>query len=84
MIRKKTQSQTTDTPMSLTMRKSHATIIRQQEEKKSNASISLLPIEIIVKLKWTQSNVQQNIEQLQNPLMGVKIDNKSSATEPLP
>ena len=27
--------------------------------------------EMIAKLEWTQSNAQQNIEQLQNPTMGV-------------
>ena len=26
---------------------------------------------MIAKLEWTQSNAQQNIEQLQNPTMGV-------------
>ena len=27
---------------------------------------------MIAKLEWTQSNAQQNIEQLQNPTMGVQ------------
>ena len=37
---------------------------------------------MIVKLEWTQSNAQQNIEQLQNPTMGEKINNnRSSALE---
>ena len=35
----------------------------------------LFPIEMIAKLEWTQSNAQQNIEQLQNPTMGVTINN---------
>ena len=30
---------------------------------------------MIAKLKRTQSNTQQNIEQLQNPTMGVTINN---------
>ena len=30
---------------------------------------------MIVKLEWTQSNVQQNIEQLQTPTMGLTIYN---------
>ena len=30
------------------------------------------------------SNVQQNIEQLQNPTIGVTINNKSTLTEPSP
>ena len=33
-------------------------------------------------LEWTQSNVQQNIEQLQTPTMGVTINKKSTTTEP--
>ena len=35
---------------------------------------------MIAKLKWTQSNTQQNIEQLQNPTMGVTINNKRTTT----
>ena len=34
------------------------------------------PIEMITKLEWTQSNAQPNIEQLQNPTMGVTINNE--------
>ena len=33
---------------------------------------------MIAKLEWTQSNPQQNIEQLQNPTMGVTSDNEST------
>ena len=36
------------------------------------------------KLEWTQSSAQQNIEQLQNPKMGVTINNQSTTTEPPP
>ena len=32
----------------------------------------------------TRMNVQQNIEQLQNPTMGVTINNESTTTEPSP
>ena len=39
---------------------------------------------MIAKLEWTQSNAQQNIEQLQNPTMGVTINNVSTTTEPPP
>ena len=39
---------------------------------------------MIAKLEWTQSNAQQNIEQLQNPKMGVKTNNESTTTEPQP
>ena len=35
---------------------------------------SLFPIKMIAILEWTQSNAQQNIEQLQTPTMGVKIN----------
>ena len=42
-----------------------------RQTKQSKATSSLFPIEIIAKLEWTQSNAQQNIEQLQNPTMGV-------------
>ena len=39
---------------------------------------------MIAILEWTQSNVQQNIEQLQTPTMGVTINKKSTTTEPPP
>ena len=39
---------------------------------------------MIAKVEWTQSNAQQNVEQLQNSTMGVTINNKSTTTEPLP
>ena len=56
------------------MRKSHRTIMRHQEDKQNKATSSLFPIEMIVKVEWTQSNAQQNIEQLQNPTMGETIN----------
>ena len=37
---------------------------------------------MIAKLEWTLSNIQQNIEQLQAPSMGVTINNKSTTKEP--
>ena len=43
-----------------------------RQTKQSN---QLFPIEMIAKLEWTQSNAQQNIEQLQKPTMGVTINN---------
>ena len=52
--------------------------------KQIKATSSLLPIKMIAKLEWTQSNAQQNIEQLQNPTMGVTINNGSTTTEPPP
>ena len=51
----------------------------REEELHNNyetATSSLFSIEMIVKLEWKQSNAQQNIEQLQNPTMGVTIDNE--------
>ena len=33
---------------------------------------------MIAKLEWTQSNVQQNIEQLQAPTMRVTINNNKT------
>ena len=39
---------------------------------------------MVAKLEWTQSNAQQNIEQLQNPTIGVTINNESTTTEPPP
>ena len=46
-------------------RRSHTTITRHKEDKPSKANSSLFPIKMIAKLERTQSNVQQNIEQLQ-------------------
>ena len=37
------------------------------EDKLIKATSSSLPIKIIPKPEWTQSNAQQNTEQLQNP-----------------
>ena len=62
-------------------RKSHRTLMRHQEEKQSKATSSLFPIEMIAKLEWTQSYAQKNIEQLQNPTIGVTINNESTTTE---
>ena len=39
---------------------------------------------MIAKLKWRQSNAHQNIEQLQNPTMGVTINNETTPAEPPP
>ena len=40
------------------------TIMRHKEDKQSKAISSLFPIEMIAKLKWTQSTTQQNIDKL--------------------
>ena len=39
---------------------------------------------MIAILERTSSNIQQNIEQLQTPTMGVTINKKSTTTEPPP
>ena len=61
-----------------------STITRHQEDKQSKATSSLFPVEVIEKLEWTQRNAQQNIEQLQTPIIGVTINNESTPTEPPP
>ena len=60
------------------------TITRHQEDKLSKAISSLFLIKMIAILEWTYSNVQQNIEQLQTPTMGVTINKKSTTAEPPP
>ena len=67
-----------------TARKSRSTITRHQEDNLSKATSSLFPIKMIAILERTQSNVKQNIEQLQTPMMGVTINKKSTTTEPAP
>ena len=64
--------------------KSRSTITRHQEDKLSKATSSLFPIKMIAMLERTKSNVQQNIEQLQTPTMGVTINKKSTTTEAPP
>ena len=58
--------------------------MRHQEDKQSKATGSFFSIKTIAKLEWTQINAQQNIEQLQNPTIGVTINNESTTTEPPP
>ena len=67
-----------------TARKSHITITRHQEDKLNKATISFIPIKMIAILELAQSNVQQNVEHLQNPTMGETINNESTTTEPPP
>ena len=56
------------------MRKNYRTITvtRHQEDKQNKATSSLFPIKMIAKI---ESNVQQNMEQTQNPTMGATINN---------
>ena len=55
-----------------TKRKSYIKITRHQEDKQSKATSSLFPIKMITKLEMTRSNVQQNMEQTQNAIMGAQ------------
>ena len=54
----------------------HETLGRQTKQSKP----ALFLIKMIAKLEWTQSNAHQNIEQLQNPTIGVTIHNESTTT----
>ena len=67
-----------------TVRKSYIKITRHQEDKQSKATSSLFPIKMIAKLEKAHGNVQQDMEQTQNPTMGAIINNESTTTEPLP
>ena len=55
--------------------------MRHQEDKQNKATSAVFPKKI-ARLERTQSNAQQNIEQLQNPTVGVTINNESTTTEP--
>ena len=59
----------------------HETSGRQTNQSNQ---LSLLTIKTIAKLDLTQLYVQQNIEHLHNPTMGVTITNESTTTEPPP
>ena len=56
----------------------------QKNSKSCKAISSLFPINMIAKLELTQTNAQENIEQLQIPTTGVTINNGSTTTEPPP
>ena len=77
------QSQTADNPVAPRGRAAQPSR-DTQEDKLSKAISSLFPIKMIAILEWTWSNVQQNIEQLLTPTMGVTINKKSTTTEPPP
>ena len=62
----------------------NTTNTRHQEDEQSKVTSSVFPIEMIANLECIQSNTQQNIEQLQNPTMGVTIKNESTTNEPPP
>ena len=51
---------------------------------KHNNQLSLPHRDDCKAVEWTQSNTQQNIEQLQNPVMGVTINNESTTADPPP
>ena len=62
--------------------KSHTTNTRHQKDKLSKATSSLFPIKMIAKLERTQSNAQQNIEQVQNHTLGETINTESTREPP--
>ena len=57
------QSQTADKPVALGGRATQQSR-DTRKTKQSKATSSVFPIEMIAKLEWTQSNQQENIEQL--------------------
>ena len=67
------QSQTAEKPVASWGRAA------QLKDKQSKATSPIFSIELIAKLEWTQSNAKQNIEQLQDPTMGVTINNRATA-----
>ena len=68
------QSQTADNPMAPRGRATKQSRDARKTQKQSN-QLSL-PHQDDCKLEWTQSIAQQNIEQLQNPTMGVTIEQR--------
>ena len=70
------QSQTADKPVASRGRATQQSRDTRKTNKLSKASSS----QMIAKLEWTQSNAQQNIEQLWNPTMVVAISNEPTAT----
>ena len=77
------QSQTADNPV---VPRGRAAQPSQDTRKTSEVKQPALffPIKMIAILERTKSNIQQNIEQLQTPTIGVTINKKSTTTEPLP
>ena len=55
--------------------------MRHQEDKQSKQPAISPHRDDCKAIDWTQSNAKQNIEQLQNPTMGVTINNESTTTE---
>ena len=61
------------------VRKSHTAIMRHHVDKQSKATSPFFHIKMIAKLEWNKVT-----EQLQNPTMGVTINDESTAKEPSP
>ena len=51
-----------------------------EDKQRKATSRPLFSIKMIEKLELTQSYAQQNIKQLQNPTIGLKINNESTKT----
>ena len=75
------QSLTADKPV---VSRGRVTQHSRDTRKTNKAKQTAISSPLIAKLEWAQSNAQQNIEQLQNPTMGVTIYNESTTTEPPP
>ena len=58
----------------------HETPGRQTKQSNQRSHPHQQLIKMIAKQEWTQSNAQQNIEQLQNPTKKVTINNESTTT----
>ena len=78
------QSQIADIPMATRGRVTQQSRDTRKTKKNNKATSSLFSINMIAKLDWTKYNVQQNIEQIHTPTMGVTINNESTTTEPKP
>ena len=77
------QSQTADKPVASWGRATQQSQDTSKTNKAKQPALSS-PSRWLQKLEWTQRNEQQNIEQLQNPIMGVTINNESTTKEPPP
>ena len=57
------QSQNADKPNGIA-RKSHTTITRHKEDKRSKSTSSLFPFKMIAKLEWTLTNQKKSYRRL--------------------
>ena len=76
------QSQTADKPVTSLGRASQQSHATTKTNKAKQPALS--SSKMIAKIESTQCKAQQNIEQLQNPTLGVTINISSTPTEPPP